>query len=235
MTPERIARLQAVLERRQPDLTVVSDFVHKPRNLSAILRCCDAAGVLQLHAVLGDSDYRAFRGTARGSQQWVGVRRHNRLEDALTPLQQAGYQLVVAHLSAESVDYRDIDYTPPTALILGAERRGPGPLARSAARHIVIPMVGMVESLNVSVAAGIILSEAQRQRQLAGMYDRSRLDGATRERLFFEWGHPGVRDFCRQRGLAYPPLDAEGEIADPVGWNASVQDGSAPREDYGDE
>lgn len=236
MTPERIARLQAVLDRRQPDLTVITDFVHKPRNLSAVLRCCDAAGVLQLHAVLGDADYRAYRGTARGSQQWVQVRRYTSLEDALSSPRVEGFQRVVAHLSDSSVDFREVDYTRPTALVLGAERRGPSDAALAAAdRHIRIPMVGMVESLNVSVAAGIVLTEAQRQRQLAGLYDASRLDGALRERLIFEWGHPALREFCRRKGLAYPRLGSDCELADPVGWNASVRAGTAPREEHADE
>ncbi|MEM9256851.1 MAG: hypothetical protein AAGA91_15495 [Pseudomonadota bacterium] len=71
MTPERIARLREVLSSRQPDLTVVTDFVHKPRNLSALLRQSDAVGVLRVHAVLEEEDFRAFRGTAAGSHRWV--------------------------------------------------------------------------------------------------------------------------------------------------------------------
>jgi tRNA (guanosine-2'-O-)-methyltransferase len=90
-------------------------------------------------------------------------------------------------------------------------------------------MAGMVGSLNVSVASGIILAEAQRQRRSAGMYDRVCLDRATYQRLFFEWGHPRVHDFCMQRGLAYPPLDEEGEIANAAEWYASVRDGTAAR------
>ena len=73
MTPERIERLRRVLDRRQPDLTVVTDFVHKQRNLSAIVRVCDAAGVATRYPVLGEEDYRAFRGTAMGSHNWVEV------------------------------------------------------------------------------------------------------------------------------------------------------------------
>jgi len=83
MTPERIARLRAVLDRRQPDLIVITDFVHKQRNLSAIVRNCDAAGVMRVHAVLGDEDYHAFRGTAMGSHSWVEVARHPDLDEAL--------------------------------------------------------------------------------------------------------------------------------------------------------
>ena len=229
MTPERSARLRRVLDRRQPDLTVVTDFAHKPRNLSAVLRVCDAVGVMTVHAVIGEHDYRAFRGTAMGSQQWVAVREHRLLAPALEPLRAAGYQLVAAHPAADSVDYRDIDYTAPTALLLGAERQGVSSEGLAWADHSVnIPMVGMVGSLNVSVAAGIILAEARFQRQRAGLYDRVRIDDATYQRLLFEWAHPQLRDFCQQRGLRYPALDAAGEIVDAPAWYASVRAGTAP-------
>jgi tRNA (guanosine-2'-O-)-methyltransferase len=229
VTPERIARLRQVLDQRQPDLTVVTDFVHKPRNLSAIVRNCDAVGILRLHAVLADSDYQAFRGTAMGSNRWVEVQRHRTLEEATDLLRAQGFQLVAAHLGAEAVDFREVDYCRPTALLMGAERRGVSEEGVAVAdRTITIPMVGMVASYNVSVAAGIILAEAQRQRQAAGFYAAPRIDRATRERLFFEWGHPRVRDFCAARGLCYPSLNAEGEIADPAGWYASVKAGRAP-------
>ena len=229
MTPRRIARLRQVLDRRQPDLTVVTDFVHKQRNLSAIVRNCDAVGIMSLHAVLGDEEYRAFRGTAMGSHHWVEVRRHDELAAALQPLRAVGYQLVAAHLADAAVDFRSIDYTRPTALLLGAERRGLSAQGEALVDACVtVPMVGMVGSLNVSVASGIILAEAQRQRQEAGLYDRVRIDQDTYKRLLFEWGQPAVRDYCEQRGLCYPPLDEEGEIADPSAWYASVRAGTAP-------
>ncbi len=232
MTPERIARLRQVLDRRQPDLTVVTDFVHKQRNLSAVVRNCDAAGVMRLHAVLPEQEYRAFRGTAMGSQRWVEVRRQTSVEDALEPLKRAGYQVVAAHLAPDAVDFREPDYCRPTAILMGAERRGVSAEGAALAdRCITIPMVGMVESYNVSVAAGIILAEAQRQRQLAGCYDRVRLDRETWERLFFEWGHPAVREFCDQRGLRYPALNDEGEIDRPSQWYAAVRAGTAPLAD----
>jgi tRNA (guanosine-2'-O-)-methyltransferase len=230
VTPERIARLRHVLDRRQPDMTVVTDFVHKQRNLSAIVRNCDAVGIMTLHAVLGDEDYQAFRGTAMGSHHWVEVACHREPVAVLEKLKAVGYQLLAAHPGEESVDYREPDYTRPTALLLGAERHGVSAAARALADALVsVPMVGMVGSLNVSVASGIILAEAQRQRELAGLYAGPRIDRDTYQRLFFEWGHPAVRDFCRERGLGYPALDAEGEIEDPAAWYARVRAGTAPR------
>ena len=224
MTPERIARLRAVLDRRQPDLTVITDFVHKQRNTSAIVRICDGVGIMRLHMVVGEESYRAFRGTAVGSHNWVEVRRHPALGDALDAVRAESMQVLAAHPAPTVVDYREVDYTRPTALLLGTERAGLSAEAVAAADQcIAIPMVGMVSSYNVSVAAGIILAEAQRQREAAGLYENCRIDAATYERLFFEWGHPQVRDFCRARGLAYPALDESGEIADSPAWYAEVR------------
>ncbi|MFV0478047.1 MAG: tRNA (guanosine(18)-2'-O)-methyltransferase TrmH [Parahaliea sp.] len=224
MTPERSARLQAVLARRQPDLTLITDFVNKQRNLSAIVRNCDAAGVMQVHAVLGEEDYRTYRGTAMGSHRWVDVLHYRCASEAIAALRRQNHQVYAAHLSDDACDYRDIDYCQPTALLFGAERRGVSETALAAVDGcITVPMVGMVESFNVSVASGIILAEAQRQRTLAGLYARCRIDQATRQRLLFEWAYPQLRIYCEQRGLAYPPIDDAGELIDPSGWYASVQ------------
>lgn len=227
MTPERYQRLRAVLDRRQPDLTLITDNVHKGRNLSAIVRTADAAGIAEMHAVLDDKDYKAFRGTAMGSHSWVEVTRHRDISALITGLQAEGYQVLATHLDATSVDYREPDYTRPTALLLGAEKRGVSAEACALAdAHITIPMMGMVQSYNVSVAAGIILSEAQYQRQRAGMYARPRLDDETYQRLLFEWAHPEIRDFCRARQLPYPALREDGEIDQPAAWYRRIREGS---------
>lgn len=224
MTPERARRIRDTLDRRQPDLRVVTDSVHKGHNLSAIVRSCDAFGVLWLHAVVADRDFRTFRSTAMGSQRWVEIRRHAEISEAVEAVRGDGLQVVCAHLDAHAVDYRDIDYTRPTAILMGAEKQGPSETAVAMAdATITIPMVGMVESFNVSVATAIILAEAQRQRAAVGFYDARRLDDANFARLFFEWGEPTLADFCRRHDLPYPPIDHEtGELEDPA-WFAARQ------------
>jgi tRNA (guanosine-2'-O-)-methyltransferase len=185
---------------------------------------------MRVSAAIGDEDYRAFRGTTMGSHRWVTVTPSSDLDDALTPLETQGLQTVAAHLDENAVDYREIDYTLPTAIVMGAERAGLSAQARQRVDHCVtIPMVGMVGSFNVSVAAGIILAEAQQQRQRAGLYDHRRIDDKTYQRLFFQWAHPRLRAFCEERGLRYPELDGEGELADAPGWYAQVRAGTAPR------
>ncbi|MBD2858196.1 tRNA (guanosine(18)-2'-O)-methyltransferase TrmH [Spongiibacter sp. KMU-158] len=224
MTPERYQRLRHVLDRRQPDLTVVTDNVHKGRNLSAVVRTADAAGIAQLHAVIDDKDYKAFRGTAMGSHTWVEVKREPDIETILLDLKAQGYQILAASLTDDAVDFHVPDYTRPTALLLGAEKRGISELGLALADQVVtIPMMGMVQSYNVSVAAGIILAEAQAQRQAAGLYDQVRLPAAEYQHTLFEWAHPEVRDYCRANGLDYPELGEDGEILNPSAWYQQVK------------
>lgn len=205
--------VDTVLARRQPDLTVLAERLDKPRNFSAIIRSCDAVGIGEVHAVRGDGRIRPHRTASQGAEKWVRVRGHGSLREACAHLRGAGFQLVAAHLSDAAVDYREIDYTRPTALLVGTELFGVSEAALAEAdRSIVIPMQGMTQSLNVSVACAIVLFEAQRQRDAAGMYGDRRLGEKTWRRLRFEWLHPKVARFCRERGLDYPQMDDEGRI-----------------------
>jgi tRNA (guanosine-2'-O-)-methyltransferase len=224
MTPNRARRIRETLDRRQPDLRVITDSVHKGHNLSAIVRSCDAFGVLWMHSVVAADDFRTFRSTAMGSQRWVEILRHPGVDEAIGQVRAEGMQVVVAHLSDDAVDYRQVDFTRPTAILMGAEKQGPSETAIAMAdRAVTIPMVGMVESFNVSVATAILLAEAFRQREAAGLYASPRLDDATRARLFFEWGEPTLADFCRRHGLPYPEIDQQtGDLLDP-GWFARKQ------------
>jgi tRNA (guanosine-2'-O-)-methyltransferase len=215
MTPDRLQRLRATLDRRQPDLTVLLDNVHKAHNLSAILRTCDATGVLATHAVTDRVSLRAHHDVSSGSGKWVEIHSHPDLETAVGTLRAQGMQLLAAHLSKQAVDFRAIDYTRPTAILLGAELEGVSPQALAYAdEHIIVPMYGLVASLNVSVAAAVILFEAQRQRHNAGLYERCRLDQATYERLLFEWAYPELATFYRRKGVAYPALSPDGDIVE---------------------
>ena len=216
MTAVRYSKIIQVLNKRQPDLTVVTDSVHKGQNLSAIIRTCDAVGVMELHSVSDNAFFGAHTGTTVGAHKWVKTSLHKSISDPLLDLKNDKYQLVAADLSESSVDYREVDFTKPTALVLGAEIEGISDAAKPYIDHsITIPMMGMVESFNVSVAGAIILSEARRQREQAGFYDRCRLDPKTFKKLLFEWMQPVLAKYCQKHQLAYPELDDEGDVADP--------------------
>jgi tRNA (guanosine-2'-O-)-methyltransferase len=145
------------------------------------------------------------------------IKTHESPEQACTHLKSKGFQLVAAHLSDAAIDYQDIDFTQPTALVLGTELFGvsDGTLA-NIDQQIRIPMMGMTQSLNVSVACAIVLYEAQRQRERAGMYDSCRLAPQDLARQRFEWLHPVLTEYCQRHGLDYPALDEAGDLTEPM-------------------
>jgi tRNA (guanosine-2'-O-)-methyltransferase len=216
-TPKRFHRLRAVLDRRQPDLTVLMEDVQVPRNLAAVLRSCDAVGVFEVHAVWPGGRLKISRPASGGNRKWLPVRKHRALAGALADLKRSGLRVLAAHPTPRAVPFREVDYTLPTALLVGNEDLGLTPEALAGADAVVtIPMEGMGTSLNVSVAAALILFEAQRQRREAGFYDRPRLDPETYARTLFEWTWPQIAARCRRRGTPYPALDDQGEILGEV-------------------
>jgi tRNA (guanosine-2'-O-)-methyltransferase len=214
MMPQRYQRIKELLDRRQLDLTVLMENVHKSHNLSAIVRTCDAVGIDRVHAVY-PSDQKAptYSVTSKGAEKWVDLKTHSDLKTAINYLQEKKFNIYAAHLSDRAQDYRAIDYTKPTAIVLGTEKWG---ISEEAAAlvdgHIIIPMLGMVKSLNVSVAAAVILFEAQRQRLEAGMYERPQLDREDYQKIIFERGYPKIAAVYRQEGKPYPNLGDNGEI-----------------------
>lgn len=207
MTPERRQRIEHVAALRQPDLTVFMERVHKPHNLAAVLRTCDAVGIMHAHAVPGRQGLPALNHTAQGAQRWVALTRHKDSMHGLRTLKSAGFRCVAAHFSEHAVDFRSIDYTLPTAIVLGTERFGVSPEALAECDgEIVIPMHGMTQSLNVSVASALILYEAQRQRAAAGLYRGHPIDESPWQDLIQHWVQ---RDLDRRK----TPLTAHAEIS----------------------
>lgn len=217
MTSRRFTRLDEVLAQRQPDLTVFAENLHKPKNFSALIRSCEAVGINEIHVSPGADSLRTHWKTSQGAEKWMYVKTHGSSSSACSYLKSKGFQLVAAHLSDAAIDYREVDYTRPTALMLGSELFGVSDETLSHVdRQINIPMMGVTQSLNVSVACAVVLYEAQRQRQEAGMYDQCRLDDETLARQRFKWLHPVLADYCQKHGLDYPALDESGDLAEPM-------------------
>lgn len=217
-TPKRFHRVREVLDRRQPDLTVLMEDVQIPRNFAALLRTCDAVGVLEAHAVWRPGrQLKISRPASGGTRKWVPVRKHPDLDGAVAGLRERGFRILAAHPADRAVDYRQVDYTRPTAVLLGQEETGVTPRAVEMADDlVVVPMMGMGLSLNVSVAAALILFEARTQRAEAGLYDRPRLDPELHARLLFEWTYPVLARLCQKKKVPYPRLGPDGEILDPL-------------------
>ena len=226
MSPERYARICEMLATRQPDLTVCLEQVHKPHNVSAIIRTADAVGVHQVHAVWPTTRMRTLVSSAAGSNSRVSVKTHRTIGDAVGHLKTQGMQILATNLSARAVDFREVDYTRPTCVLLGQEKTGITEEALALAdQDIVIPMIGMVQSLNVSVASALILYEAQRQRQNAGLYrrDNSMLDEEEQQRLLFEGGYPVLANVAKRKGLPRPQIDEQGQVVASAEWWAAMQ------------
>ena len=226
MRLERYARICEMLATRQPDLTVCLEQVHKPHNVSAIIRTADAVGVHQVHAVWPTTRMRTLVSSAAGSNSWVSVKTHPTIGDAVGHLKAQGMQILATNLSARAVDFREVDYTRPTCVLLGQEKTGITEEALALAdQDIVIPMIGMVQSLNVSVASALILYEAQRQRQNAGLYrrDNSMLDEEEQQRLLFEGGYPVLANVAKRKGLPRPQIDEQGQVVASAEWWAAMQ------------
>lgn len=217
MTPERLQIVDAVLARRQPDLTVLLEQVYKPHNFSAIIRSCDAVGIPSVHAIAHHSGIPEYAHITSGAHKWVEVTPHQNLNSAFTKLKADGYQMVVTNLSPKAVDFRSVDFCKPTALVFGTEQTGVSAEALAMAdTEVMIPMLGMTPSLNVSVACAVLLYEAQRQRQQAGLYEQIRLSPAVHQRLRFEWLHPVLSEFCLKHNLPYPKLNEKGDLLESI-------------------
>ena len=219
LLPRRFERLKAVLNCRMADLTVLLERVEKPHNLSAILRSCDAVGALEAHAVSFEGRPRTFNSTAQGSQKWVRLQDHPDTDSAIRCLKDRGFRLYGTHLGVDAKDYRDCDFTGPTAFVLGAEKWGLTDRARDLMDEaLYIPMRGMVQSLNVSVATATLLFEALRQREAAGLAPTQGegLKPDHYRQLLFEWSYPQVAAWCEREGRPYPALNDVGELLDEL-------------------
>ncbi|MFI0489441.1 MAG: tRNA (guanosine(18)-2'-O)-methyltransferase TrmH [Yersinia sp. (in: enterobacteria)] len=226
MNPQRYARIAEMLVTRQPDLTVCLEQVHKPHNVSAIIRTADAVGIHQIHAIWPTTQMYTRLSSAAGSNSWVQVKTYTHIVDAIVRLKSHDMQILATHLSDKAVDFRKVDYTRPTCILMGQEKTGISEEALALAdQDIIIPMIGMVQSLNVSVASALILYEAQRQRQNAGMYQRIRstLPEAEQQRLLFEGGYPVLAQVAKRKGLPLPHINEQGQVIADVQWWSAMQ------------
>ncbi len=217
--PRRFERIKNVLNCRMKNLSVLVEAVNKPHNLSAILRTCDAAGVFEANFICEKDKVKTFNSTAQGSQKWVKLNNHETIISAVSELKKKGFKLYGTTLNERSTDYRNFDYSENTCFVLGAEKWGlSDQLISKVDESIFIPMSGMVQSLNVSVAASILLFEAIRQRESKGLLplNGEGLSSEEYEKTLFEWSYPELGSKYRKSGNKYPSLNQYGEIIEVV-------------------
>ena len=185
----RVERIAHVLGKRLPDLTVVLENIHDPHNVSAILRTCDAVGVIRAELLYTCESFpKIGKKSSSSASKWVDRRRHTSVQECYSVLRKEGYRIVATRLDPEATALFECDLKGKMALVLGNEHRGVSDEAAGLADgSLSIPMRGMIESLNVSVAAAVLLYEALRQRLAQGPLPVPALPPEEYQKMFKDW------------------------------------------------
>ena len=190
MTPERKERLISVLNKRQGNITIVLENVFDPHNISAVMRTADAIG-LQDFYILNNKIPRHKKWGARSSSsaaKWLSIHQFTDATECFSSLRQRYSTILTTHLSSDAIGLHQIDFTQSIALVFGNEHSGVSDEIRAMADgNFIIPQVGIIKSLNISVACAVTLYEAFRQKLLAGHYNQPGLDPVQYEELMRKW------------------------------------------------
>lgn len=191
MTPEREKRLTDVLVKRQPDITVVLENVADPHNISAVMRTCDAIGIQEIY-VLNTVIPRHKKWGAKSSSsaaKWLTVHQFSDATECFAALRSKYQKIYCTHLSQDAHDLYELNLTESVALVFGNEHAGISQdLIPLCDGNFIIPQVGMIQSLNISVACAVSLYEAFRQKRSAGHYHAAKLPDTQMQQLRTEWG-----------------------------------------------
>ncbi|MBK7885577.1 MAG: RNA methyltransferase [Chitinophagaceae bacterium] len=191
MTPERYGRLSAVLNKRQPDLTIVLENVFDPHNISAVMRTCDAVGIQDIYILNSKIPPHKKWGAKSSSSaaKWLSIHQFTDAAECFTELKLKYKKIYTTHLSSDAVGLHELNLTEPVALVFGNEHSGVSEeIIDMADGNFIIPQVGIIKSLNISVACAVTLYEAFRQKSIAGHYNQSRFEQEQLAALQKEWG-----------------------------------------------
>lgn len=191
MRPERKERFESVLSKRQKNLTLILENPEDPHNIAAILRSADSVGVQDIHIIHNSGNDIALQGrrAARSADMWLSVHFYESTESAIQVIRSQGLKILGTHLGREAKSLYETNLCEPIALAFGNEKYG---LTDAFLQHcdgnVIIPQMGMIRSLNVSVACAVSLYEAFRQRNAAGMYNGNYgLEEAQKKALYARW------------------------------------------------
>jgi tRNA (guanosine-2'-O-)-methyltransferase len=191
MTTERRQKIESVLSKRQNDLTVVLENVFDPHNISAVMRTCDAVGVEEIY-VLNTKIPRHKKWGARSSSsaaKWLTIHQFENEQACFKQLREKYSNILTTHLSGDALGLYQLDLTRPTALVFGNEHSGVSEAVRNMADgNFIIPQMGMIRSLNISVACAVSLYECFRQKEAAGHYAAQKLGKEHYIQLSNQWG-----------------------------------------------
>ena len=188
-TKERIEKVKRVLSLRQPDLRIALEEVTNTHNASAVVRTCDAAGIMYLEIISASMEpFPINRAVSTRAEKWLKLNYYSSTTQCLTHLKKQGFKIAATHLGTEAVSHTSVDYTQPMVIVFGNESEGISPEALDLADYVIkVPMLGMVQSLNLSVSVGIILYEAMKQREKKNFYSQARLSSREFQDFLNSW------------------------------------------------
>lgn len=193
MTEQRKARIQSVLKHRQPDLTVVLENVFDPHNVGAVLRSCDAVGIQEVYILNNRIAPHKYYGShcSSSANKWVITHQFINTEECVKAVRARYNTVYAACIAPKAKDVYAVEFTQPIALVFGNEQTGvSAELLSFCNGSFVIPQVGMIQSLNISVACAVTLYEAFRQRRNAGKYLHTHLTDAEQQEVRKQWQLP---------------------------------------------
>ncbi|MCO5236333.1 MAG: RNA methyltransferase [Chitinophagaceae bacterium] len=191
MTPERYQRLVRVLNKRQNNLAVVLENVFDPHNISAVMRSCDAVGIQDVYVLNSRIPRHKKWGVKSSSSaaKWLTIHQFTEVQPCFDALREKYDRVMTTHLSSDAVSIYEMDFTGSLALVFGNEHSGVSDDIRALADgNFIIPQVGIIKSLNISVACAITIYEAYRQKHLAGHYEQKNLPDEQYQGLMNQWG-----------------------------------------------
>jgi tRNA (guanosine-2'-O-)-methyltransferase len=186
--------MESVMDRRQPDLTVLLENVFDPHNIAAVLRTCDAVGIMEAYAITDRIPHRKAWGfrSSRSASKWVTLHHYENRRQCLEVVRAKYGRLLGAGIGEGGSSLYDVRFSDSLALVFGNEKYGLSEeMMNECDGFFEIPQMGMIHSLNISVACAVTLYEAMRQRMLTGVYDRPSLDSKARQDLFSAWTATG--------------------------------------------
>jgi tRNA (guanosine-2'-O-)-methyltransferase len=196
VSDKRKETFHKVLEQRTRHFTVVLEDIFQPHNSSAVIRSCDIFGIQDVHVIQNKYSSKVSRHVAKGSQKWLDIKKYNEsatnTQDCLDSLRNNGYQIIATTPHNDSCVLHEFDITKKTAFVFGVEKEGVSEYTMNQADGFLkIPMVGFTESLNISVAAAIILQDITTKLRASNL--KWKLPEKEKEELYFDWVQKSIK------------------------------------------
>ena len=192
LNARREKKIREVASKRQPNLSIILENIHDLHNLGAVMRSADSVGVKEIFTIVTDKKMKITKvklgkRTSAGTRRWLDVWAFDDVQKCIDTVKSRYDKIYATHLSSNAVSLYNLDLTESVVLVFGNEKEGVSKELLSACDgNFIIPQVGMVQSLNISVAAAVTMYEAYRQRETKGMYSENLPQTPAEQEALFE-------------------------------------------------